>query len=298
MKLNLICLAAASLSITLCSLLATAQDYEIRLEQPSKVGDKYSLSATGSQRVKVKFTSGDQVVRNVDDGFTLELTAEATVLTVDATSTAISKSFTIISSKLIKDGITKPLLPNGSIVLAKLQGGNTLFEMSGKPVEDVVAKALSTVIALHSGDSISDKAMFGTHEKKRVGESWNLNVEATMAFIKSLGGQARKEDIKGMSVFEKAENKHVIIRSSMDVTNVSLPLSAGYKAEKGEIHSEFFSKLPLPDSDGSVETTNKILMNLTGRRDPAPDKPAMEISLIYESSGTFRTIPTKQNSTL
>src|SRR5256885_2169389 len=120
MKLNPSYLAAA-LSILLCSLSATAQDYEIRLEQPSKAGDKYSLSADGRQRVRMKLTSGEQVVRDIDDGFTLELTAEATVLTVDASSMATSKSFTITSSKLIKDGVAKPLLPDGSVVLAKLQ---------------------------------------------------------------------------------------------------------------------------------------------------------------------------------
>jgi hypothetical protein len=216
---------------------------------------------------------------------------------VDALGAATSKSFTIISSKLTRDGATSTLLPNGSIILAKLQDGRTLFEMSGQPVDDDVAKALSIVIALHSGDSISDDAMFGTHEKKRVGESWDLDIEATMAFIKSLGGQARKEDVKGRSVFERADNNHLIISSSMDVVNVALPLSAGYKGDTGEIHSEFSSKLPLPNSDGSFETSNKVLINQTGHRDSASGRPEIGLSFVYESNGRFKTVPIKQNST-
>jgi len=50
----------------------------------------------------MKFTSGEEIVRNIDVGFTLELTAEATVLTVDAGSMATSKSFTITSSSSLR----------------------------------------------------------------------------------------------------------------------------------------------------------------------------------------------------
>lgn len=287
---------AGVLLILLCSFSAAAQDYEIHLDPPSKVGDKYSLSAAGSLRLRMKFTSGEQIVREIDDGFNLELTAEATVLTVDALGAATSKSFKITSSKLTRDKTTQTLLPNGSIVLARLQDGHTLFEMNGKPVDDEVAKALSTVIALHSSDSISDDAMFGTRGKKRVGESWDLDVEATMAFIKSLGGQARKEDIKGKSVFEEAKNNHLIISSSMDVVNVSLPLSAGYTGDTGEIHSEFSSVLPLPNSDGSVETSNKVLITQTGHRDLTSGRPEMGISFVYESGGHFKTVPITRRS--
>src|SRR2546421_12491743 len=135
MNSRLIYSVAALLLIILYSFSVTAQDYEIRLEPTSKAGDKYSLSAIGSQRVKVKLTSGNEIVRNTDEEFTLELTADVTVLTVDAKGRATSKSFTITSTKLIKDGTTKSLLPNGSVVLAKLQDGNTLFEMNSKSVE-------------------------------------------------------------------------------------------------------------------------------------------------------------------
>lgn len=295
MKRKLIYLiAAASLSIILSALSVTAQDYEIRLERPSKAGDKYSLSAIGSQRLRLKLTSGKQIVREMDDAFTLELTAEATVLTVDAGSSATSKSFTITSSKLTKNGATKPLLPNGSIVLATLQDRHTLFQLNGKPVADDVAKALSVVIGLHASDSISDEAMFGTSGRKRVGESWNLNVDIIMAFIKELGGQARKEDIKGTAVFKETQDNHLIIHSLMAVVNVSLPLPAGYKAENGTILSELTSKLPLPNSDGSIENSNKLSINLSGRLDATPDKPEGKINMTYENSVTFKTIPTKQ----
>jgi hypothetical protein len=48
MNLKLICLMATPLLVILCSLLAQAQDYEIRLEKTWKAGDKYLLSATST----------------------------------------------------------------------------------------------------------------------------------------------------------------------------------------------------------------------------------------------------------
>lgn len=294
MNLKLIYSIAVPLLIILHSLSVIAQDYEIHLEPTSKAGDKYSLSATGSQRISVKLTSGNEIIRNTDEEFTLELIAEATVLAVDAKGRATSKSFTITSTKLIKDGTTKSLLPAGSVILAKLQDGNTLFEMNGKPVEKDVATELSVVIALHSGNSISDEAMFGSQIRRRVGETWGLNLEAVMPFIKELGAPVRKEDITGAVTLEKVENNHLFVRGSMDVANALLPLSSDFRTDKGEFHSKFYRSLPLPNSDGSIEERHRVLMNLTGTGRADTAEQILRLNMIVENSGTFKTIPAIQ----
>src|ERR1041384_2021889 len=109
-----------ALLILFCSLTVDAQDYAIRFEQPAKAGDKYQLTATSSQSMKITITSGERVVPMTDDSFTVELTAAATVLEVNAKGQPIAKSFTILKSKLTTNGTTQPLL--SPFIIAELMG--------------------------------------------------------------------------------------------------------------------------------------------------------------------------------
>jgi hypothetical protein len=293
MNLKNVSLAAAPLFIILCSLSVAAQDYDIRLEPLSRAGDKYQLSATASQSIRVKLTSGAQVIQDTNDEFSLKLTADVRVLAVDAKGMATSKSFTITSTTLLKDGATRPLLPQGAVVLAKLQDGHTLFEVNGKPLEEEVAKVLSSAIALHSSDSISDEDMFGSLSRRKVGESWNLNIEAIMAFVKGLGGQVSKENITGTTILKKVENNQIVVHGIMDVANVLLPLSSDFIPEKGEIHSEFNNRLPLVNSNAGSDFNNKVVMtfNGIGRRAPNTNEPVLRINMTIQISSTFNIIP-------
>lgn len=280
--------AVVGLFILLCSSAAPAQDYEIRFDHSSKVGDKYHLSATGNELLRITLTAAGRVVPTPDEGFTVELTADAKVLEVSANGWATAKSFTIIKSMLTKDGAIKPLLPEGTIVLAILQNRRTVFQINGNPVEPHVAKALSSLITLHNDDATNDDELFGARSRKKVGESWNVNIEAAIEFIKGMGGQAKKEDIKGTMTLEKVEQQHLFIHGAMNVDNVLLPIPVGFNTERGVLLAEFASKLPLAGSDDSFATQQKVSINLTGRRPATLTEPEMSLNMIYETSATYQ----------
>lgn len=264
-----------------------AQDYEVRLARPTTVGSKYRLTATGSETVKNRLTTGDKVLKATDEGFALELVADAVVLEVDAQGHATRKSFTVVSSKITKDGTTNALLPAGTVVVVLAQGGNVVFQVDGKPVEKGVAKELSSALSVYSGYPDDDE-VFGTRARRKPGESWGMNMDAAMAMLKELGVDAKKEDLKGSTTLEKAANNHLFITAWMSATNVLFPLPEGFKAEEGSWRFDITGSFPDGASDGSMDETQKSSFQTTGRRAAIADTPELKFSVVLENISTYQ----------
>lgn len=264
-----------------------ARDYEVRLARPTTAGSKYRLAATVSETVKNRLTSGDKVLKASDEGFALELVADAVVLGVDAQGHATRKSFTVVSSKITKDGTTNALLSAGTVVAASAQGGNVVFQVDGKPVERDVAKELSSALSVYSGYPDDDE-VFGTRARRKTGESWGMNTDAAMAMLKELGVEARKEDLKGSTTLEKVTNNHLFINAWMSATNVLFPLPEGFEAEDGSWRFDITGSFPDVASDGSMDETQKSSFQTTGRRAATAGTPELRFSVVLESTSTYQ----------
>lgn len=263
------------------------QDYEVRLARPMKVGSKYRLAATGSETVRSKLTTGDRVVKTTEEGFTLEFVADATVLEVDGQGRATRKSFTVVSSKITREGETNALLPAGTVVVAAAQGSDVVFQVGDKPVERSIAKALSSVLSVYSGYPDDDE-LFGTRARKKPGESWGVNTDAAIAMLKELGAEARKEDVRGSTTLERVSDEHLFISARMDAANVLPPLPEGFKAEGGGFRVEISGRFPDVKSDGSMDETQKFTFETTGRRAPSADTSELRFSIVSESTSTYQ----------
>jgi hypothetical protein len=264
------------------------QDYEVRLARPTKVSAKYRLTATSSETVRSRLTTGDKVLKANEEGFTLELVADTTVLEVDAQGHATRKSFSIISSKITRAGTAIPLLSPGTVVVAAAQGSEVVFLVDGKPVESGVAKALSSVLSVYSGYPDDDE-VFGTRARRKTGESWGVNTDAAMAMLKELGAEAKKEDLKGSTTFEKIANGHLFISAWMSSPYVLFPLPEGFNAESGSFRFDVSGRFPDVNSDGSMDETQKSIFETTGRRAPTAASPELRFSVVFESSATYQT---------
>lgn len=287
MRIKLIRIAAVALIINICSSASPAQHYEIRLEQLYKVGSKYRLSAISTQIEKATVTSGDQVLQSTENGFSVELIADVTVLQTDSKGHNTGESLTVISSKLTKEGATTPMLPQGSVVIAMVQGDDIVFKMNGKPVEAELGKALSSAVTLFTGGPDDDE-LFGTRIKRKVGESWGINSDAAITFLKELDAQAAKEDIKGVMTLEKVEDNQLFISGSMNVKNVLLPLPSGFKAEAGEFRAEFSGRFPIERSGGSLDQSMKASVFITAKREQGGGQPEVRMNVVYENSASYK----------
>jgi hypothetical protein len=244
---------------------AAAQDYQIRLEQPGKVGSKQRLSGIGAQTDRATITSSGKLVQSTESAFTIELTADVTELEIEAKGHVTRKSLLVISSKITKEGVTKPLLPQGTVVFASAENGTTVFKVNGEPVAEDVAKGLSSLISVYTGGP-SDDELFGTRIRRRVGESWSLNADAVMAFLKEIDAQAPNEGISGTTTLQKVEDDHLVISGSINVKKLVMPLPSGFKCDEGELRAEFSGRFPIGHSNTSLDGTESLLMTMTGKR--------------------------------
>jgi hypothetical protein len=115
MNHRLICFLTALMSLPLFSAAIAAQKYAIHLDQPEKSGSQYHLSASCTQTTKYDVMVADKLVQTNATGFTLELSANVSILEANAAGWATRKSFTVVDSKFIRANSTQPLLPAGQL---------------------------------------------------------------------------------------------------------------------------------------------------------------------------------------
>src|SRR5262245_50903339 len=179
------------------SVLSAADDYVIRLTRPSKVGDRFHIDAKGATREQERITVGDQVQKD-DNDLSVHLVAAATILAIDPKADATRIEYLIESCQKTTDGKTEEVLPAGRRVVAESNAeGETMFTVAGDPALEDISKALGVVISAHTPGTPSDDEIFGTAQRKRVGDTWSINAETTAAFLSKTGLKVSPENLKG-----------------------------------------------------------------------------------------------------
>ena len=273
-----------ALTLLLFAVAALAQDYEIRIGcQRCNVGSKQRIQITGTELMKTVISAANQPDQVTEEGFTVQFTADATVLETDAKGHITAKSFSVVSSKITQDGVTKPLLPPGSVILAKVQGEEKVFHLNGKPVDDNLKKVLSFVIQLYSG-GLDDNELFGTRERKKVGESWSISDEAMMKFLKEFELKLPKEELKSKMTLVNVEDNHLHISGTLAAKNGQVLLPEGFKSETSEVGMDFFGKYPFGKVDDSLEEGVKVVVVMPAKRESDGKVPEIRMKVIYESN--------------
>jgi hypothetical protein len=286
MNLNVIRVSAVILTVNIGWSVDAAQDYQIRLQQPGKVGMMYRLSGIGAQTDRATITSGGKMIQSTENVFTVELTAEVTELETEAKGHVTRKSLIVISSKITKGSASEPLLPQGTVVLATVEGGRTVFKVNGESVADDVAKGLSSLISVYTGGPDDDE-VFGTRIRRRVGESWSLDADAVTAFLKEIDAQAPKEAISGKTTLLKVEDNHLFISASMIVKQLVMPLPSGFKCDAGEFRAEFSGRFPVGQSNSGLDETQSLLILMTGKRPPTDGQAEVTMKIHSEASSRY-----------
>jgi hypothetical protein len=280
-------LISAFIAGTLISLTVCGQRYPIRLDRHEKAGQKYHLIATSADKTTVDVQISDQVPTQTEDIVTVELAAEVTILEAP-NNWATRKRFTVLRSRLTRAEKTGRILPNGTQVVASIQNGKTVYEVNQKLVDEEIAAALRSVIALHVA-SVADDDLFGTSTPKRVGERWAVSVDAMKKLLKEIGAQDGRPEITGSGTLEKVEKNLIFVRSSINVRDVLLPITPELTAESGEIKTELWGRFPLTRS-GTEESNGKIYTSRVGSGLNADGK-KVKVQVVYERLSRYEIRP-------
>lgn len=272
-----------------------AQEYAIRLSREGKSGEKYRLSTTGRHAETMTVFVGDVAVNEKNDQFSVELVSSLTVIETDENGRSIRQALGIEKCLITTGGITKPLLPPGIVVIATTEGKRTVLKINDLPVDPMTAKALSVVIPSYVS-GLSDDDVFGTREKKRIGDTWEINADLAARSLKEeFNVSTNKGDVKGASTLEGAvkgaQEGYLIVSAWLNVDDFSLPLPEGVKIQNGQVRSLFSGKFPINEARAPLGVSAKMMMSFTAIGPPDPKTPQMLIQGAMERSLTRELAP-------
>lgn len=241
---------------------APAADFSIVMARAVKVGDRYGISGTGQSQQVVAMTMNGQQMPEKRDGMEASLTADAQVLEITPKGREKRTSLTLTKSTRTLQGMTADLLPVGTVVLAERVGPKTQFTVDGKPVAPDVAKALDLFITMGSDESASDDTIFGTSERKQVGDSWPVNTKAAVADFAEKGKmKLNEESFSGkttlVEVVKTAVGDGLRLAATIEFSDVTMDLPPGMTIDKSRFSAQMTGIFPL-------DTTKRALTKSMG----------------------------------
>ncbi len=249
------------------SALSAADDYVIRLTRPSKIGDRYRLDARGTTRESERITVGGQV-QNDDKDLSVHLIAGATVLAVDSQSNATRIEYLIQTCEKTEAGKTEQVLAAGRKVVAESDAqGKTEFTVDGDHALDDISKALGVVISAHTPGSPTDDDIFGTAERKKVGDTWGINTKTAATYLSKAGLGVSADNLKGTVTLDGVKTVGVVkalaLTARMSAEGMTMDLPDFLQIEKSSMTGEFSSLVPVdPEADNLLPSKIKMTINV------------------------------------
>ncbi|MBS0658205.1 MAG: hypothetical protein JSR82_08165 [Verrucomicrobia bacterium] len=236
---------------------AAAEDYLIKLDRPMKVGDRYRVVTKGSQVQVSNVRAGDKVIPEQRQAREVEFEAAVEVLAVSPKGKPQKVRLTETKVSAKADGKPAEVFPDGTAIEAEYTTKKTVYTRDGKPLEDKAGKLLAVVFRL-SGDESPDDTMFGTTERKQVGQRWNLNAEAAAAALSSsTGTKFEAKDLQGGCTLEAvvpgAGGPALRIAGDFLINSFQVPLPNGLRMRKGRVTSKIGGLFPVDPAKGVLQ---------------------------------------------
>ena len=222
--------------------------YAIRLSRPQAVGHRFAVSVKGRQHKKERVTMAGRVVTDTDNTVDVEVDALAEVLAVDGKQQGTRMAYTIDRAQRTENAQTTELLARGRVVVVEHKDGHAVYTVDGERPPRNIEEALGIVISAHEPNSATDDEIFGTKERKRVGDEWGINAEAAAKDFTSRGVKIDPQSITGGTKLVAAKThegvKVVELTGKLRIANMALPLPAGAQVERSQVEALFWGLFP------------------------------------------------------
>jgi hypothetical protein len=269
--------AAAALSF--CTI-ADAQDYKIKLNRPTRVGDEMTVHIT------TKFKQVVSANPAGPDEYTVELRGTNKALAVNEKTGSVTKLSCTVAKLTRNDA---ELYPAGTVIVGEKVGKVDTFTIDGNPVDAANVPALSTVIELNAPDrDDTDDALYGTDQRQKVGATWSINAGKIAEDLAAEGLPVPAESLKG-------EVKLVDVGkvNQIDTMNMNTHISAdGFKAtvpgaavSDGELDLNVDSVIPVDESKQGLSMKMKMHLSMTVTPNNAPGAGAVTVTIDRETTG-------------
>ena len=253
-----------------------AQDYEIKLDRPDKVGDQYQLDATAGQVQDLSVTANGNPVKNDKKDITGHCTGVLKILEVDDKQRQTKTTLTIDKFTKTEGGVDSELLPQGTVVTSSVVNKKEVHEINGQPASPEVSQLLTMIVDLSKGEK-GDDAIMGTKERKKKGDSWDINAElAKQDFAESTGG-GKMDDLVGKTTLDDVEGDSLKISAHV-VASLQPPLPPSFTLDSSSLDASFGGLFPIDTTKYIPEQSLKIAFSFSAHGDaPSGEKIVMSI---------------------
>lgn len=252
--------AAGILVLLGSATLSHAEEYKIALNRPEKVGQRFTIHATGHSKQAATFTVPGVGPQKQGAEFAMELDGTIKVLAVDDKSGQPTKVECTIA-KCLKE--QKPLLDPGTVLVAENKDGKTAFTKDGADLDPMTADALGVVIDTHQPGAPSDDQMFGTDKPQKVGDTWPVNAEAASASAAKSGITIAPDKIKGegkLVAVKQVDGRQALeVQATMNVTELSMPQQ---KVDSGTFTAQFGGVFPTDDAAYPISSSQSMQVHM------------------------------------
>jgi len=257
-------LASAFFALIFIASAVFAEDYAIKLTRPDKPGFKYEVARTATLKTARSLKEGETLLKSSSSVMTIDFASERTVLEVNDRGGDTKCSYKIARCTVTTGNAAGELLSVGTEVIASVEDGKKVFRVNDAVVSPRVSEVLNEVVSLSRAQATDDD-VFGTAERKKIGETWPINSTLAAADLSKEGPPVKPEDITGtvklvgLAKIGEIPCLEVSADVSLKTTNPppSMPAFEGFTFSVGSMKASYSGKLPidpsLRDSDESAD---------------------------------------------
>ena len=278
-----------ALSFLACSPVFAAEDYEINLTRPVKVGQKYEMDVSVEMSEQITTSSQGRVQTEEKTSYTATFAGTITVLKIDDLKRESElEAFVAKCRKKIKGNDTEEdVLPKGTQVVVRLRNSKMEFLVDGKIASKETAEVLGDFFSLSKSRG-TDNDIFGTKDRKQVGDHWPLNSIAA-ANAAPRGIKVDAKNIKGNTKIEKVVMVHgtkcLQINNSFEMSKFTMPSFPKWMViEKANISASGSGAFPVDTSIRRLSQKVKMTVTITAKGKPTADAPEMTLSMKMASA--------------
>ena len=278
--------------------------YDINFDRKVKIGDSYDLKVTGSQVKSVKMTSEGAEIQNESSNVEVTFTGVYTILQLDEDGEVSAFKLDVESFFSKAEGITLPIASKGDVVKISKRGEEGSLTLNGKafPAE---TRGLVDIVFDAPDDGASDEDIFGTTERKKVGDKWPMNMKlAREELLAERGVDFDPANSEGTVEFKKVAKVSGIdaltLEMSMDLSGVKglVPLPKGFKIDKSNATFSMTGTYPLNTRLEAVSSNMNGSITFTGSGKLGPagsETPHGTMEIAITSKRTISQSPTFLN---
>ena len=255
------------------------------------------MTASGSKSIQTTVSSQGKI-QEQGASFKVQLEGTVTVLEIDnlkrpiKTSLLVSKFIGTMNGEVNE----REILSKDTRIIAQLRNGKQEFLINGNVASSEITEILCLLMALPTTQATDDD-IFGTKERKKIGDSWALDSAKGAIDCAAKGMTVTAENIKGSTKIEKMVGvdgtKCLQINANIEMNNCVPPLPAGMTIKGSNMSATFSGEFPIDVSLPALSEDATVKSSLEAKAKPSPDAPEITLSMNMSESKHAKYRPIK-----